>query len=101
MATLQRARDVPATAVPHGVHSVRRWPARLAAAAVDRMLILRVGLAALFLVNALIAWVDPDQFTMLVGMAGVNQFVRTEAILWAIRVNDLVIGAAILFAWNR
>jgi hypothetical protein len=34
----------------------------IAAAAPDATLVLRVGLTAPFLVNALIAWVDPDQF---------------------------------------
>jgi hypothetical protein len=53
------------------------------------------------LINAVIAWVDPEQFTMLVGMAGVDRFVDTDVILWLIRANDLAIGAAVLFAWHR
>ena len=74
---------------------------RLGAVALDATLILRVGLAVLFLVNAVIAWVDPAQFTMLVGMAGVDRFIDPQVILWMIRVNDLAISVALLFAWNR
>jgi hypothetical protein len=33
--------------------------------------------------------------------AGVDRFVNTDVVLWVIRVNDLAIGAAVLFAWNR
>jgi hypothetical protein len=42
----------------------------VAATALDGTLVLRVGLAVLFLANALLAWVDPEQFRSLVRDAG-------------------------------
>jgi hypothetical protein len=90
-----------AAGVSHDVHVADSWRSRIAATALDGTLVLRIGLAVLFLVNALIAWVDPEQFTSLIGKAGVERFLSAEVILWGIRANDLAIAVALLFAWNR
>ena len=74
---------------------------RVAASALDATLVLRIGLAALFLANALIAWVDPEQFTSLVAESGTERLVDADLVLWGLRVNDLAVGLALLFAWNR
>jgi len=70
-------------------------------AAIDPTLVLRIGLAVLFAANALVAWVDPDQFTSLVEDSGVGRLIDSQVVLWGIRVNDFVAALAVLFAWNR
>ena len=74
---------------------------RASVAAVDATLVLRLGLAVLFAANALVAWVDPDDFTSLVEDSGVGRLIDSPVVLWGIRVNDLVAALAVLFAWNR
>jgi hypothetical protein len=74
---------------------------RASVAAIDATLVLRVGLAVLFAANALVAWVDPDQFTSLVDDSGVGRLIDSQVVLWGIRVNDFVAALAVLFAWNR
>src|SRR4029453_4806665 len=74
---------------------------RASAAAIDAPLVLRIGLAVLFAANALVAWVDPDQFTSLVEDSGVGRLIDSQFVLWGIRVNDFVAALAVLFAWNR
>ena len=74
---------------------------RAHAAAIDTTLVLRIGLAVLFAANALVAWVDPEDFTSLVEESGVGRFVDPQVVLWGIRVNDLAAALAVLFAWNR
>src|SRR5688500_19007899 len=74
---------------------------RAAASALDAMVVLRVGLAVLFGVNALVAWIDPDDFTSLVESAGINRLIDPQVVLWMIRLNDFVVALAVLFAWNR
>ena len=74
---------------------------RAAVAAIDPTLVLRIGLAVLFAANALVAWVDPDQFTSLVEDSGVGRLIDSQVVLWGIRVNDFVAALAVLFAWNR
>jgi hypothetical protein len=70
-------------------------------AAIDATLVLRIGLAVLFAANALVAWIDPDQFTSLVEDSGVSRLIDPQVVLWGIRVNDFVAALAVLFAWNR
>jgi hypothetical protein len=84
-----------ATAVQH--ESSRR----ASLAAIDPTLVLRIGLAVLFAANALVAWIDPDQFTSLVEDSGVARLIDSQVVLWGIRVNDFVAALAVLFAWNR
>lgn len=74
---------------------------RASVAAIDATLVLRIGLAVLFAANALVAWVDPDQFTSLVDDSGVGRLIDSQVVLWGIRVNDFVVALAVLFAWNR
>ena len=74
---------------------------RAAVAAIDPTLVLRIGLAVLFAANALVAWVDPDQFTSLVEDSGVGRLIDSQVVLWGICVNDFVAALAVLFAWNR
>lgn len=90
-----------AAGVSHDVHAADSWRSRIAATALDGTFVLRIGLAMLFLANAFIAWVDPEQFTSLVRMAGIERLVDAQVILWGIRANDLAIAVALLFAWNR
>ena len=87
--------------ISHDVHLAGSRRSRIAAAALDATLLLRLGLAALFLVNALIAWVDPDQFTSLVRDSRTDRLIDPQVVLWGIRANDLAVGLALLFAWNR
>ena len=63
---------------------------RAAVAAIEPTLVLRIGLAMLFAANALVAWVDPDQFTSLVEDSGVGRLIDSQVVLWGIRVNDFV-----------
>ena len=70
-------------------------------AAIDATLVLRIGLAVLFAANALVAWIDPDQFTSLVEDSGVSRLIDSQVVLWGIRVNDFAAALAVLFAWNR
>jgi hypothetical protein len=84
-----------ATAVP------RESSRSALAAAADAALVLRLGLAVLFAANALVAWVDPDDFTSLVEDSGVGRLIDSQVVLWGIRVNDFVVALAVLFAWNR
>jgi hypothetical protein len=72
-----------------------------AATVLDANLIFRVGLAVLFLANALIAWVDPDQFRNLVVNSGTDRLVPPELVIWGIRANDLVLGILLLVGVNR
>ena len=82
--------------------AVRRESNRRAVtAAIDPMLVLRVGLAVLFAANALVAWITPEEFTSLVADAGIDRHIDSEVILWGIRLNDLAVALAVLFAWNR
>jgi hypothetical protein len=67
----------------------------------DTTLVLRVGLALLFVVNAAVAWIDPAQFTNLVTESGMDRFVDPDLVVWMIRANDVAIALALLFAWNR
>ena len=82
--------------------AVQRESSRRASlAAIDPTLVLRIGLAVLFAANALVAWIDPDQFTSLVEDSGVGRLIDSQVVLWGIRVNDFVAALAVLFAWNR
>ena len=74
---------------------------RASVAAIDATLVLRLGLAVLFAANALVAWIDPDQFTSLVEDSGVGRLIDPQVVLWGIRVNDFVAALAVLFAWDR
>ena len=70
-------------------------------AAIDATLVLRIGLAVLFAANALVAWIDPDDFTSLVEESGMGRLIDSQVVLWGIRVNDFAVAIAVLFAWNR
>jgi len=73
----------------------------IVATALEGTFALRIGLAVLFLANAVVAWVAPEEFTSLIGRAGVDRLVDAEVILWGIRANDPAVALALLFAWNR
>jgi hypothetical protein len=82
--------------------AVQRESSRPASlAAIDATLVLRIGLAVLFAANALVAWIDPDDFTSLVEESGMGRLIDSQVVLWGIRVNDLAAALAVLFAWNR
>jgi hypothetical protein len=81
--------------------AVQEGSKRRAVAVVDATLVLRAGLAVLFAANALVAWITPEEFTSLVTDAGVDRLIDADAILWGIRVNDLAVALAVIFAWNR
>jgi hypothetical protein len=81
--------------------AVQEGSKRRAVAAVDATLVLRAGLAVLFAANALVAWITPEEFTSLVTDAGVDRLIDADAILWGIRLNDLAVALAVIFAWNR
>ena len=82
--------------------AVQRESSRRASlAAIDPTLVLRIGLAVLFAANAVVAWIDPDQFTSLVEDSGVGRLIDSQVVLWGIRVNDFVAALAVLLAWNR
>jgi hypothetical protein len=70
-------------------------------AAIDATLVLRFGLAVLFAANALVAWIDPDDFISLVEDSGVGRLIDSQVVLWGIRVNDFLAVLAVLFVWNR
>jgi hypothetical protein len=56
---------------------------------------LHVGLAGVFIVNALIAWLQPNDFVDLVrhsALAGLFPVEPGRWLAWAICVNDLVLG---------
>ena len=74
---------------------------RSASKQLDGVLVLRIGLAMLFIANAAVAWIDPAQFTTLVVQSGFDYFIDPDLVVWAIRANDLAIGIALLVAWNR
>jgi hypothetical protein len=74
---------------------------RASVAAIDATLVLRLGLAVLFAANALVAWIDPDDFTSLVEDSGVGRLIDSQVVLWGIRVNDFLAALAVLFVWNR
>jgi hypothetical protein len=74
---------------------------RASVAAIDATLVLRFGLAVLFAANALVAWIDPDDFTSLVEDSGVGRLIDSQVVLWGIRVNDFLAALAVLFVWNR
>ena len=74
---------------------------RASLAAIDATLVLRIGLAVLFAANALVAWVDPDDFTSLVADSGMGRLIDEQIVLWGIRMNDLAAALAALFLWNR
>jgi hypothetical protein len=84
--------------VPRGPASATR--PRLAAV-LDGTLILRVGLALLFFANALVAWINPDEFRTLLEKAHVDRIIDPDLVIWVIRVNDAAVAAALLFAWPR
>ena len=82
--------------------AVQRESSRRASlAAVDATLVLRIGLAVLFAANALVAWIDPDDFTSLVEDSGMSRLIDSQVVLWGIRLNDFAVALAVLFAWNR
>ena len=82
--------------------AVQRESSRRASlAAIDATLVLRIGLAVLFAANALVAWIDPDDFTSLVEESGMGRLIDSQVVLWGIRVNDFAAALAVLFAWNR
>ncbi len=71
-------------------------------------ILLIAGLAGVFLVNALVAWLQPDDFTELVEHSLVGRSVSAMSgrwVAWAIAVHDLTIGVALLatvwFTWPR
>jgi hypothetical protein len=72
-----------------------------ALAQLDGILVLRIGLAMLFIANAAVAWIEPEQFTTLVVQSGFDFFIDPDLVVWAIRANDVAIGIALLVAWNR
>jgi hypothetical protein len=74
---------------------------RASVAAIDATFVLRFGLAVLFAANALVAWIDPDDFTSLVEDSGVGRLIDSQVVLWGIRVNDFLAALAVLFVWNR
>jgi hypothetical protein len=62
-------------------------------------LLLIAGLAGVFIVNAIVALLDPSDFTGLVERSLVGRVVPTMAgrwIAWVIAVNDLTIGVSLL-----
>ena len=73
---------------------------RASVAAIDATLVLRLGLAVLFAANAVVAWIDPDDFTSLVEDSGVGRLIDSQVVLWGIRVNDFLAALAVLFVWN-
>ena len=82
--------------------AIHRESGRLASwAVVDSILVLRVGLAVLFGANALVAWIDPDEFTSLVEDSGMGGLIDPQVVLWGIRVNDFAAALAAILAWNR
>ena len=74
---------------------------RLAQTALEPTFVLRLGLAALFVVNAFVALVNPEEFTGLVERAGFDRLIDPQVVVWGIRVNDAAVAAALLLAWNR
>jgi len=68
---------------------------------VDATLVLRVGLAVLFGVNAAVAWIDPANFTSLLAAAHFDRFVDPWVFIWVIRLNDGLVALALLLAWKR
>lgn len=65
-----------------------------------------VGLAGVFLVNAVVACISPDDFTGLVARSTLGQWLRPDGTAWmapAIAINDLLLGVAVLAAtrFNR
>ena len=76
--------------------AVQRESSRRASlAAIDATLVLRIGLAVLFAANALVAWIDPDDFTSLVEESGMARLIDSQVVLWGIRVNDFAVAFAV------
>jgi hypothetical protein len=68
---------------------------------VDATLVLRAGLAVLFGANAAVAWIDPGNFTSLLNAARFDRLVDPWVFIWVIRVNDILVAIALVFAWKR
>jgi hypothetical protein len=63
---------------------------------------LRLGLFAVFLVNSLVAWVDPGGFVKLIESSFLAPLGHTDWMLAFIRANDLVVGILVLAGlWKR
>jgi hypothetical protein len=62
-------------------------------------LALLAGLAGVFIVNAVVAWLQPDDFVGLVRSSVLSKHVPIDPgrwLAWAICVNDLALGIALL-----
>lgn len=60
-----------------------------------------VGLAGVFIVNAVVALIQPDDFTDLVARSSVGRWLHVGASPWLaslIAINDLALGIAVLAA---
>ena len=68
-------------------------------------MIFLLGLAGVFLANAVVAWVDPSSFVTLAHQSRVGRWLHLGDASWlvpVICVNDLVVGIAVLAAiWSR
>ena len=65
---------------------------------------LHVGLAGVFIVNALIAWLQPDDFVDLVRHSAVAGLFPVEPgrwVAWAICVNDVLLGLLLVATIRR
>lgn len=59
------------------------------------------GLAGVFLVNAIVAFVQPDDFTRLVARSTLGEWVHLAGSSWIgplIAINDLLLGVAVIAA---
>ena len=65
---------------------------------------LHVGLAGVFIVNALIAWLQPDDFVDLVrhsALAGLFPIEPGRWLAWAICLNDVLLGLLLVATIRR
>ena len=83
------------TRAQHAARPVRRLALRVQ----PLELVLAAGLAGLFIVNAIVAVVEPSELTGLVERSIVGRLIPAmngRWVAWVIAVNDLTIGAALL-----
>lgn len=66
--------------------------------------LVRIGVASIFLVNAAVAFVNPDDFGDVLRANALGQHLSDDLIRWSVvlaGVNDLLLGLALLIVRNR
>ena len=89
------SRQIASTSAQHAAQPVRRLALHVA----PLELVLIAGLAGVFIVNAIVAIVEPSDVTQLVEQSVVGRAIPAlngRWVAWVVAVNDLTIGMALL-----